>query len=618
MVPMLKTFYFSVKSSLLLRLIVRYCMALSEKGRLYDCADILVNSLHPNPNLMKTLDLTSLIAVCFIVLSANPLQPSTPEARPIALCGNPSGWSTIISDSVSAPPLFTNLGTFEFRITIKNSQAQTYFNQGMRLYYGFNHREAFKAFRHASSLDPSSAMCWWGQALALGPHINMPMMDSVSSYSAYDAIQRAIVMGTRDARERDLIETQAARYAKEFTADRSSLDNAYVESSRRLAEKYPNDADILTLAAEAIMDVHFWDYWEYDGRAKTWTPEILDRLEKALAINPEHPGANHFYIHAVEASKEPGRALKSADRLQTLMPGAGHMVHMPSHIYIRTGQYKTGRVMNEKAVAADEAYFKTSFEEGLYSLAYHPHNYHFLWACAVFEGSFANAMKAAEAVQSKTNTEWMKTSDYSYLQHWYAVPMYTLVQFGKWEDILQEPLSFADLPYLQGVWQYAQGIAYVRKKEIKKAESLLAGLRTAQQQLHIPESAWINSPKNILAIAEKILEAEIHAGNGNDAEAKKSFEQAMQREDALRYNEPADWHKPVRQVYGAFLIRTGNYTLAEKVYREDLAMYPENGWSLQGLFQSAMGQNKKEAAAIKKRFEQSWTEADTPLTTSAF
>jgi len=567
---------------------------------------------------MRPTYLALLAAAGFVLLSANPLRQSNPNPRPIALCGTNPRALPFSADSTSVPVLFTNLGTFEFRITTKNSQAQAYFNQGMRLYYGFNHREAFKAFRHASSLDPSSAMCWWGQALALGPHINMPMMDSVSSYSAYDAIQKAIAIGSADVRERDFIEAQAARYAKDFTANRSALDNAYVESSRKLAEKYPNDADVLALAAEAIMDVHFWDYWEHNGAPKTWTPEILNRLEKAMTINPVHPGANHFYIHAVEASKEPGRALPSADRLQTLMPGAGHMVHMPSHIYIRTGQYKPGRIANEKAALADETYFKTSFEEGLYSLAYYPHNYHFLWACAVMEGSFAQAMKAARTVQQKTNTEWMKAPDYSYLQHWYAVPMYTLVQFGKWEDILQEPLPFVDLPYLLGVWHYAQGIAYVRKKEIKKAESLLSGLRTAQQQLQIPESAWINSPKNILAIAEKILEAEIYAGNGNDAEAKKSFEQAMQLEDALRYNEPADWHKPVRQVYGAFLVRTGNYTLAEKVYREDLTLYPENGWSLQGLFQSVKAQNKKEAAAIKKRFEKSWTEADTPLTTSAF
>ncbi len=572
---------------------------------------------------MKTSQIGALVISCMVVLSATPVSTSyksKADAYPtIALCGTMPDWKSIIRDSVSKPVLFNNLGDFQFPIATQVKEAQQYFNQGIRLYYGFNHREAFKAFQYASKLDSSSAMCWWGQALALGPHINMPMMDSTSSFTAYDAIKKAIAIGSKNARENDFIVTQAVRYAKDFNTDRSALDAAYVEASRKLAEKYPTDADALALAGEAIMDVHYWDYWEYDGRPKTWTPEILNRLEGALTVNPLHPGANHFYIHAVEASKEPSKGSKSAERLQTLMPGAGHMVHMPSHIFIRTGQYEKGSHSNEKAAQADEEYFKTSFEEGFYSIAYYPHNYHFYWACSAFEGNYAKALRGAQKVQAKTNTEWMQAPEYSFLQHLYSTPIYTMVQFGKWKEILETPLSFKDQPYLTGVWSYAQGLAYCRQGGITKAEQCLKELKESQSKVAVPESAWINNPKNILKIAEKILDAELHAKAGKKNEAKQLYEDAVKAEDALRYNEPADWHKPVRQIYGAYLISINDFKRAEEMYREDLTMYPENGWSLLGLHQSLKGQRKnKEAEEVKKQFEKSWSRSDTKITASSF
>ncbi len=565
-----------------------------------------------------------LIAViCLVLMSANPdLYPevSRSEVRPIAMCGTGADWENVISDSTSVPILFDNLGQYSLVIDTRSKQAQDYFNQGIRLYYGFNHREAFKAFRHATELDPSSAMAWWGQALALGPNINMPMMDSTTSITAYEAIRKAIAIGATNQREKDIIETQAVRYASNFSGDRAALDQAYVDASRTLARKYPKDTDLLALAAEAIMDVHFWDYWEHDGRAKSWTPEILNQLDKVLTLDPNHPGANHFYIHAVEASKQPGRATKSADRLQTLMPGAGHMVHMPSHIYIRTGDYAKGAWSNEQAVKADENYFKTSYEEGLYSMAYYPHNYHFLWACAAFEGSYTRSMKAARDVQSKINTTLMKLPDMSVLQHVYATPMYNLIQFGKWDEVLVEPLPFADQPYLKGVWCYGQGMAYVRKGDSQKAAEKLAELRGVLASYGSTlVSAWINNPASMLAIAEKVLEGELNSGLGKHEVARKAFEDAIVLEDGLRYNEPADWHKPVRHGYGAYLIKRGDFAKAEKIYREDLMLYPENGWSLQGLYLSMKGQKKKaDSEKILVRFRKSWSKADIALASSTF
>lgn len=571
---------------------------------------------------MQPIKFAFLLTACFILLSATPQLnsfQSEPDVRPITICGSLNDWKTTTRDTVSQPFLFTNLGEFAFPISTQSIEVQNYFNQGMRLYYGFNHREAFKAFQYASKLDPTSAMCWWGQALALGPHINMPMMDSISSFTAYDAIQKAIALNTKSQREQDMINALAARYNKTFTSDRSKLDDAYVAASRNLAIKYPNDADILALAAEAIMDVHYWDYWEIDGRPKSWTPEIIKKLETALQIDPKHPGANHFYIHAVEASKEPAKGLKSAELLQTLMPGAGHLVHMPSHIYIRTGQYEKGSRSNEQAVLADENYFETSFEEGLYSLAYYPHNYHFLWACRAFEGNYRQAMEAARKVQSKCSTEWMITPDYSYLQHLYATPVYTMVQFGKWQEIIDLDFTHQDQPYLKGVWQYARGLAFVRMGDITKAMESLENIKKSQTELSIPETAWVNNPLKILKIAEKILNAELNAKLAKKEAAIKLFEEAIQAEDALRYNEPADWHKPVRQFYGAYLISVQEYERAEEVYQQDLTMYPENGWSLLGLQQSLKGMKKyKEAENIQKRFLKMWMNADTKLASSAF
>ena len=339
-----------------------------------------------------------------------------------------------------------------------------------------------------------------------------------------------------------------------------------------------------------------------------------------MTISPEHPGANHFYIHAVEASKEPGKATRSADRLQTLMPGAGHMVHMPSHIYIRTGDYDKSALSNENAIAADENYFKTSFEEGLYSLAYHPHNIHFLWASAAFQGNFAASMKSARAVQAKTNTTLMIIPDYSFLQHLYATPIYNLIQFGRWDEVLAEPLSFPDQPYLKGVWCYGKGLALVRKGELIKASEQLTELHTILENSgSVQVSAWINNPFNILRVAEKVLEAELHAKSGKKELARRTFEAAVQLEDALRYNEPADWHKPVRHAYGAYLIQVGEYTRSESIFREDLAVYPENGWSLKGLHEALTHQKKnKEAAEVLTRYRKSWARSDVALNSSTF
>ncbi len=340
------------------------------------------------------------------------------------------------SDQKKQAPLFDNLGTLNFPITTNSELAQKYFNQGIILAYGFNHEEAFRSFEEVARLDSNCAMAYWGMAYVLGPNINLPM-DAGVVHTAYEAIQKSIsLLDDETQREKDFVMALSERYSSEVMEDRTSLDQAYSDAMRNLSNKYPDDLDAATMFAESIMDCHPWDYWLKDGTAQPWTPELLAILESVIERNPDHHGANHLYIHAVEASKNPHRGLASADKLKFLAPGAGHLVHMPSHIYIRTGNYHEGSLANIRAVKSDEEYINQCNQQGFYPISYYPHNYHFLWATATLEGDSKTAIDAALKTSQKPPDSLMSVCGYQTLQHFAVIPLYAYVTFGKWDEIL--------------------------------------------------------------------------------------------------------------------------------------------------------------------------------------
>jgi tetratricopeptide (TPR) repeat protein len=520
--------------------------------------------------------------------------------------------------SVKAP-LFNDLGSFHRRVGTKSKQAQRYFDQGLTLAYGFNHRESGRSFREAARLDAGCGMCWWGAALVLGPNYNAPMSaDDVRD--AWDFVQKASEAAKKAAPvERALIGALSKRYAAEPPADRRPLDEAYAAAMREVVRQFPDDLDAAALFAESLMNLHPWDLYAHDGSAKPWTPEIVGILEKVLARNPDHIGAIHFYIHATEASNEPQRAEKHADRLGKLVPGAGHLVHMPSHTYIRIGRYRDAMRANEQATKADESYISQCRAQGLYPLAYVPHNWHFLWASASLAGNSAAAIRAALETDSKVHHEMM--AEMGSLQHYSLIPLFAYVRFGRWDPILAAPAPADDLPYRVGVWHYVRGLAFARTGRVEEAAQELSGLKNALLRPDLESvTIWdINSAEKVLAIAEEALAGEINASRGRYDRAIRQLRRAVRLEDALQYQEPSDWHFPARHSLGAVLLEAGRPAEAEEVYREDLRRNPENGWSLFGLAKSLEAQGKmQETAEAQARFRKAWAHADVTLTASRF
>jgi len=516
-------------------------------------------------------------------------------------------------------PLFTNLGKLEFPITTSSELAQKYFNQGVTLTYGFNHAEAFRSYREVSHLDSNCAMAYWGMAIVLGPNINAAM-DNADVPTAYDAIQKAIwLLDDETEREKDYIYALSKRYSEKPPDNRSSLDSAYADAMRLLANKYPDDLDAATMYAEALMDLHPWDYWLKDGTPQPWTNEIVLILENVINRNPEHMGANHLYIHAVEASKNPGRGIPSAERLAHLAPGAGHLVHMPAHIYIRVGKYHEGSHANKMAIKSDEEYLSQCYQQGLYPLAYYPHNYHFLWATATLEGDSKTALDAAISTSQKPPDSLMGMCGYQTLQHFAVIHLYGYVTFGKWDEILKEHMPADDRLYPKGVWHYARGMAFVAKDQLTDAEKELTELDVLRNNIKVEELViWgINSAGLLLKVAYEVLAGEIAAKKKDYKVAIQHLEKGVELESTLRYDEPPTWFYPVRQNLGAVLIEAGEFEKAERIYHEDLADIPENGWALFGLHQSLLFQNKfKEAEEVKKRFDEAWKHADIELKSS--
>jgi tetratricopeptide (TPR) repeat protein len=518
-------------------------------------------------------------------------------------------------------PLFEGLGKLYFPISTQNELVQRYFDQGLVLAYGFNHAEAARSFYHATKLDPNCAMAYWGFAYVLGPNYNAGM-ESDNYERAYGAIQKAIVLSGGDLteKEKDLILALSKRYVKKAVEDRYPLDVAYSNEMEALSKKYPEDADIGTLYAESIMNLHPWDLYEKDGRPKGWTEPILNTLKQILAKHPEHCGANHFYIHAVESSKTPEKGLTSAEIFdRDLVPNAGHLVHMPSHIYIRTGDYHKGTLSNIRAIAVDSAYVNACNAQGAYPLAYFPHNQHFMAATATLEGNSKWALYAADEVAKNANTQLMKAPEWGTLQHYYTIPFYVYVKFGKWDEILEMSNKVPELDYPQAMLHYARGMAFLGKGQIDDAKAELNSLAILAQNETLKEvTIWnINSVYDLVQIAEKILRATLLAKEKDFTQSISVLKEAIAIEDNLNYNEPPDWFFSVRHYLGAVQLDAGQNKEAVNTYLEDLENLPKNGWALHGLTTAYSNLNDfEDRKAAEEKFKAAWATADVELTGS--
>ncbi|HYK76023.1 MAG TPA: tetratricopeptide repeat protein [Daejeonella sp.] len=538
----------------------------------------------------------------------------------VALCSSPTTDKAWYSAGTKAPKM-RGLEGIDFKISTSNKEAQAYFNQGLMLAYGFNHAEAARSFFEATRLDPNCAMAYWGFAYVLGPNYNAGMEDD-NYQRAYQASQKALSLaGNCTEKEKALIQALIYRYTPEPPQDRSHLDSAYSSAMKRVYSAYSTDADISALYAESLMNMHPWDM--YDKKTKEprpWTPEIVAVLEKLIKQYPKHPGAPHFYIHAVEASKTPERGLASAKLLMSLVPGSGHLVHMPSHIYIWTGDYHLGSLANLRAVEADSSYITACHAQGAYPLAYYPHNYHYLSATATLEGNSALAWQAAKKVQENTAQDIMTQPGWGTLQHYYTIPYYVAVKFGMWDRILSIEKPKNDLIYPQAILHYARGMAYLGKNNIAKAENELSQLKSLSRNSALKElTIWdINSMYDLVQIAVNVLSAEIYHKQKQYDKSIALFHKAIAIEDNLNYNEPPDWFFSVWHSLGAVLLEAGKYADAEKVYLEDLNTYAENGWALAGLYQALQQQGKQnQAKDVKKRFDEAWQYADIKISSSS-
>lgn len=521
-----------------------------------------------------------------------------------------------------AIPLFEDLGSHHYPVSTKEPLAQRYFDQGLILAFSFNHAEAARSFKQAYQIDSKCALCYWGEALVLGPNINAPM-DPAAVPVAYGLVQKMLAhAGTASNKEKILIQALSKRYTLVAPEDRTSLDEIYAASMLDAVQRFPDDAVIISLYAEALMDIHPWDFWSKQGIAKPWTAEIIFMLERALKIDENNPLANHLYIHMLEASPNPEKAIPSAERLPELVPGSGHLVHMPAHIYIRVGRYRDAILANQKAVKVDRGYLNHNHAESIYTMAYVPHNHHFLWAAAIKTGRKSLATQAAANTADQVNHELIHEPGFAgTLQHFYMIPLYTKALFGNWDAILAEPAPAAELVYPTGIWRYARGLALLRKGKLEAAKQELEMLKQNKADPAVAKLTVfdLNPVSQLLQIGIDVLQGEIAAQSNEYDTAVSYLEHAVELEDSLNYTEPKDWYLPPRQVLGAVLLASNKSEKAEQVYRQDLVYHPQNGWSLFGLLQSLRAQGKDgEADKVQKQFKQVWQDADVTLTGSRF
>ena len=519
-------------------------------------------------------------------------------------------------------PLFEGMGSHRHEITTSVPAAQRYFDQAMVLAFAFNHAEAIRSFRAAQKLDPSCAMCFWGEALATGPNINITsdgkvIMSPDERLDAFEALQHAVDRkGNASAQEQAYIDALGARYNGDVTRGREGLDEAYARAMGHLVEKYPDDMDAAALYAESLMNTMPWNYWTDDGEPRADTQLVIAALETVLAGEPEHPLAIHLYIHAVEASSTPERAESAADRLVDLVPGAGHLVHMPSHIYWRVGRYKDASRVNIAAADVDEKYIAQCNAQGFYPALYYPHNIHFLWAASTMEGRSELSIESAIRVAKNVNIERVK--QFPTIEYFRTIPLLSYVRFAKWDEILTSPSPPDEFKYSQGIRHYARGIALATKGDIEAAEIEQQQLAPLKETVSVQILDKGNFPASLLLdIANELLLGEIQFANKDYAAAVAHYESAVNYQDTLRYTEPPFWYYPTRQSLGHALLMAGDAEKAELVYRRDLKDYPRNGWSMFGLVQALQAQQKtNEAAQVQRRFEEVWQMSDIELSAS--
>lgn len=511
--------------------------------------------------------------------------------------------------------LINDLGDYHYPISTKSDLAQKYFDQGLILTYGFNHAEAGRAFQEAIKLDPDCAMCHWGLAYVQGPNINAPMTDNQVP-EAWQALQKAIAVSKQSSqKEQAYIKALTKRYSEKPLEDRSALDLAYAKEMKQIVQDYPDDLDAATLYAEALMDTMPWDYWQDNGELKPEAKSIVATLESVLKFNSHHPGANHLYIHVTEKER-PQLAVQSANNLRDLVPASGHLVHMPSHIYIRVGRYQDAVIANQKAIVADQKYLASPHPQSIYTIAYVPHNQHFLWFAALMSGQSKIAMEAAQQTAAVDQSLIRDPSFAGALQHFSVVPLYTQVRFGKWKDILKTPAPEADLKYPTGVWYYARGMAFAAQGKKEEANQELSQLQRLMADPELEElTIWgFNSTATVLKIAAEVLTGSIAKFNQDYTTAINHFQKAIALEDSLVYTEPPDWYSPTRNLLGEILLEANRPKEAEQAFRDDLKIYPDNGWSLHGLFESLEKQDKKvQAQTVQIQFEKAWQYADITL-----
>lgn len=499
-------------------------------------------------------------------------------ALPIAL------FTSAPAGAQSPPPLYDDLGSHQYEISTRESRSQSYFNQGLRLYYAFNHAEAIRAFNEAERLDPTCAMCAWGEALARGPNINLPM-DSENALAAHAAVERAQSKQSGSTpRERDLIAALARRYSADAPEDRASLDSAYARAMEALVDRYPSDDEILVLYGEALMDLRPWDYWVSDDRLEPSIARAVELFSEVRERAPNHPGACHFFIHAVEEN-QPDRAVPCAEHLAGMMPGAGHLVHMPGHIYIRVGRYDEAIEANRHAVHADESFIRDQRPDaGMYTLGYYPHNYDFLAFAAMMSGRRDAAVEAADKMAELIPEEMFGTPGMGFLEHWSMRRLQMRVRFGAWDEILAVAEPRADLAHARALWHYARGRAFAATGRAREAGMELDGLRRemARPQLEGVRLEF-NPARSVLAVAEDVLGAWVASAEGDQDRAVRLAREAVAHENDLLYGEPPEWSVPARQDLGEVLLRAGRLEEARAAFREDLRRFPSNVWSERGL-----------------------------------
>lgn len=516
-------------------------------------------------------------------------------------------------------PLFDGMSDYQMPITTDSADAQRYFDQGMVLSFAFNHAESIRSFRAAQTLDPSCAMCFWGEALATGPNINVTskgkvIMSAADRKAAFAALSQAEALKAAvSPRERAYIDALAQRYNGNPDTPREPLDLAWAAAMGELAGQYPEDMTAAAIYAEALMNTMPWNYWSDDGIAKPETSAVIDSLDRVLVKEPDHPLALHLYIHALEASNDPGRAEAAADRLANLVPGAGHLVHMPSHIYYRIGRYNDAAEANIKAADVDEAYIASCNAQGFYPALYYPHNIHFLWAASTMQGQSALSIESARRVVANVRVEQVKA--FPTVEFFRTVPLLSLVRFGKWDEILAEPRPHEGFMFAKSIWHYARGVAFSAQGQTSDAKAELGALIPLKDDVSVRFLDSRDYPGSMLVgIAIELLQGEIAYRQGDYDIAIEHFEQAVVTQDLLPYTEPPFWYYPTRQSLGAALLANGQLTEAEAVFRRDLELYPHNGWSMFGLAQSLEAQGKSdEADEVRHHFDAAWQFADIEL-----